>query len=67
MREADSDTNSDFRAVKIVSDLLHFFTAAFYGLVGVYAGRDGGQLLLFLTLSHLRVDTVDEALYSRHL
>lgn len=42
--------------------LLHLFTAALYSLVRVYAGGDGGQLLLFLTLSHLGLHAVDEAL-----
>lgn len=51
----------------MVSYLLHFFTAALYGFVGVYTGRDGGQLLLFLTMSHLGLHAVDEVLYCGHL
>ena len=50
-----------------MSYLLHFFTAALYSLVGVYASRDGGQLLLLLTLSHLRLHAVDEAFDCSHL
>ena len=49
------------------SYLLHLFTAALYSLVRVDTGRNGGELLMVLTLSHLWVHAVDEALYSCHL
>lgn len=47
--------------------LLHLLTAALYSLIGVYTGRDGGQLLLLLSLPHLGVHTVDEILHGGHL
>ncbi len=53
--------------VLIGSYLLHFFTAALYSLVGLYAGRNGGQLLFFLTLAHLGLHTVDKTFYCCHL
>lgn len=51
----------------VFSYLLHFFTAALYWLIRVNAGRNGGQLLLFLPLSHLGVHTVDESFNCCHL
>lgn len=72
--EADSYIERGVRAGKAIeppkkkdSYLLHLFTAALYSLVRVDTGRDGGELLMVLTLSHLWVHAVDEALYSRHL
>ena len=52
---------------ELVSYLLHLLTAALHSLVGVYSGRNGGQILLFLALSHLRLHAVDEAFHCRHL
>lgn len=51
----------------MVSCLLHLLAAALHRLVGVYAGGDGGQLLLVLTLAHLEVHAVDEVLHCDHL
>lgn len=47
--------------------LFHLLTAALHSLVGVDSCRYGGQFLSFLTLAHLRVDAVDEALHYGHL
>lgn len=47
--------------------LLHLLTAALHCLVRVDASRHGGQFLSLLTLAHLRVDAVDEALHDGHL
>lgn len=47
--------------------LFHLLTAALHSLVGFDSCRYGGQFLSFLTLAHLRVDAVDEALHYGHL
>lgn len=49
------------------SYLLHLLAGSLYGLVRLHSSRHGGQFLLLLTLSHLRVHTVNEALHTRHL
>lgn len=51
----------------LLNYLLHFFTAALDGLIRVDTRRDGGELLLFLSLEHLGVHTVDEAFNYCHL
>lgn len=56
-----------FKDKLLLNYLLHFFTAALDGLIRVDTRRDGGELLLFLTLAHLGVHTVDEALNYCHL
>lgn len=51
----------------LVEYLLHLLAGSLHGLVRLHSSRNGGQFLLLLTLPHLRVHTVDEALHIHHL